>query len=74
MKQLLEMSGMLTVLIGIVVGLVGIVVLIVTESSWQLYATGYVLGLLGATMLGWVALRDRLRARKTDDLDDVGFH
>lgn len=74
MKQLLEMSGMLTVLIGIVVALVGIVVLIVTEDSWQLYATGYVLGLLGVAMLGWVALRDRLRARKTDDLDDVGFH
>ena len=74
MKKLLEMSGVLTVLIGIVVALTGIVVLIVREGSWQLQATGYVLGLLGAAMLGWVALRDRLRARKTNDLDDVGFH
>jgi hypothetical protein len=36
MKKLLEMSGVLTVLIGIVVALTGIVVLIVRESSWQL--------------------------------------
>jgi hypothetical protein len=34
MKRLLEMSGMVTLLIGIVVALVGIVVLIATESSW----------------------------------------
>ncbi|MBT4944153.1 MAG: hypothetical protein HON31_09165 [Chloroflexi bacterium] len=74
MKQLLEKSGMLMVLIGIIVALIGIFVLIVTEDSWQLYAIGYVLGLLGVAMLGWVALRDRLHERKTDDLDDVGFH
>ncbi|MBT5253744.1 MAG: hypothetical protein HN926_09050 [Chloroflexi bacterium] len=74
MKQLLEKSGMLMVLIGIIVALIGIFVLIVAEDSWQLYAIGYVLGLLGVAMLGWVALRDRLHARKTDDLDDVGFH
>jgi len=34
MKRLLEMSGMVTLLIGIFVALVGIVVLIATESSW----------------------------------------
>jgi len=44
MKQLLEMSGMLTVLIGIVVALIGIVVLIASECSWQLTAAGYVRG------------------------------
>jgi hypothetical protein len=53
MKQLLEMSGMLTVLIGIVVALIGIVVLIATEGSWQLTAAGYV---LGATRCGYAWL------------------
>ena len=74
MKQLLEWSGMWTVLIGIVVGVIGIVVLIVTEDSWILYAAGYAISLFGALILFWVALRDRLRTRKTDDLDDVGFN
>lgn len=74
MKQLLEWSGMWTVVVGIVLAIVGIVVLIVTEDSWILYATGYAISLFGVLILFWVALRDRLRARKSDDLDDVGFN
>jgi len=50
------------------------VVLIVTEDSWILYAAGYAIAAVGVLILFWVALRDRLRARKTDDLDDVGFN
>jgi cytochrome c biogenesis protein CcdA len=73
-KQLLEWSGMWTVVVGIVLAIVGIVVLIVTEDSWILYATGYAISLFGVLILFWVALRDRLRARKSDDLDDVGFN
>lgn len=74
MTKLLELSGMWIVLIGIVVAIAGLIVLIATEDSWILYATGYVVALIGAAMLLWVALRDRLRARKTEDLDDVGFN
>jgi cytochrome c biogenesis protein CcdA len=74
MKQLLEWSGMGMVVVGIVTALVGLVVLLVTQSSWITYAIGYAVGLLGLAILFWAALRDRLRARKTDDLDDVGFH
>lgn len=74
MTRLLELSGMWVVLIGIVVAVAGLIVLIATEDSWILYAAGYVVALLGAAMLLWVALRDRLRARKTEDLDDVGFN
>ena len=74
MKQLLEWSGMWTVVAGIVIAIVGIVVLIVTEDSWILYAAGYAIAAVGVLILFWVALRDRLRARKTDDLDDVGFN
>ena len=74
MKQLLEWSGMWIVIAGIVIVIVGIVVLIATEDSWILYATGYVVAIVGALLLLWVVLRDRLRARKTDDLDDVGFN
>ena len=73
-KQLLEWSGMWIVIAGIVIVIVGIVVLIATEDSWILYATGYVVAIVGALLLLWVVLRDRLRARKTDDLDDVGFN
>ena len=65
---------MWTVVVGIVLAIVGIVVLIVTEDSWILYATGYAISLFGVLILFWVALRDRLRARKSDDLDDVGFN
>ncbi len=74
MKQLLEWSGMWTVVVGIVIGVIGIIVLIATEDSWILYAAGYAISLFGVLILLWVALRDRLRARKSDDLDDVGFN
>ena len=74
MKRLLEWSGMWITVVGIVMAIVGLVVLIATRSSWILYATGYALGLLGVLLLFWAALRDRLKARKTDDLDDVWFN
>jgi cytochrome c biogenesis protein CcdA len=73
MKQILEWSGMWITVLGIVMAIVGLVVLIVTEDSWILYAAGYAVGLLGVLLLFWAVLRDRLKARKTDDLDDVGF-
>ena len=74
MKQVLEYSGMWTVLAGVVIAIIGIIVLIITEDSWILYAVGYAVVALGVVMLFWVALRDRLRDRKTEDLDDVGFN
>jgi hypothetical protein len=74
MKRLLEWSGMWITVVGIVMAIVGLVVLIATRSSWILYAAGYAFGLLGVLLLFWAALRDRLKARKTDDLDDVGFN
>ncbi len=74
MKQILEWSGMWITVLGIVMAIVGLVVLIVTEDSWILYAAGYAVGLLGVLLLFWAVLRDRLKARKTDDLDDVGFN
>ncbi len=74
MKQLLEWSGMWTILTGIIVGIIGIIVLIVTEDSWILYAAGWTIGVLGVLILFWSVLRDRLRARKTENLDDVGFN
>jgi uncharacterized membrane protein YfcA len=74
MKRILEISGMWIILIGVLIEVVGIIVLIATDDSWLLYALGYVVVAVGALMLFWVALRDRLRARKTDDLDDVGFN
>ena len=74
MKQLLEWSGMWTVVAGIAIIIIGGVVLIVTEDSWILYAAGYAVSAVGVLILFWVALRDRLRTRKTEDLDDVGFN
>jgi|TARA_B100000959_G_scaffold238779_1_gene258946 cytochrome c biogenesis protein CcdA len=74
MKQLLEWSGMWIVLVGIVVAITGLIVLIVTEDSWILYAAGYAVVGVGVVVLFWVALRDRLAARKTENLDDVGFN
>ena len=74
MYKLLEMSGMVTVLIGIVIAVIGIIVLIVTEDSWILYAIGYAVSGIGVLALFWVALRDRLRDRKHENLDDVGFN
>jgi hypothetical protein len=35
---------------------------------------GWVVVVIGGLILFWSVLRDRLRARKTDDLDDVGFN
>ncbi len=74
MKQLLEWSGMWIVLVGIVVAITGLIVLIVTEDSWILYAAGYAVVGVGVVVLFWVALRDRLAARKTENPDDVGFN
>jgi hypothetical protein len=74
MKKLLELSGMWIILIGAIVEVVGIVVLITTEDNFILYAAGYAIAFIGVALLFWLALRDRLRARKTEDLDDVGFH
>jgi hypothetical protein len=74
MKQFFEWSGMWIIAVGIVVEIIGIIVLVVTEDSWILYAAGYAIAGLGALILFWVALRDRLRARKTEHLDDVGFN
>lgn len=74
MKQLVEWSGMGIIAIGFVIAVSGILVLIVTEGSWVLYAAGWTIGVLGLLILFWSVLRDRLRARKTEDLDDVGFN
>ncbi|NQW19864.1 MAG: hypothetical protein HQ477_03940 [Chloroflexi bacterium] len=74
MKQLAEWSGTWVIVAGVLIAAVGIIVLIVTEESWILYASGYAVTIIGILILFWVALRDRLRARKTDDLDDVGFN
>jgi cytochrome c biogenesis protein CcdA len=65
---------MWTVVVGVVMVVAGIVVLIVTEDSWILYAAGYGVAAFGVLILFWVALRDRLRSRKTENLDDVGFN
>ena len=65
---------MLLVLTGAVLAVIGIVVLIATEESWILYAIGWSVTAVGALVLFWVALRDRLRDRKSEDLDDVGFN
>jgi len=51
----------------------GLVVLIATENAF-FYALGWVVVLIGGGVLFWSVLRDRLRARKTEDLDDVGFN
>ena len=63
-----------TIAVGFVIAIVGMVVLIVTEGSFILYAVGWATGVLGLLILFGVALRDRLRARKTEHLDDVGFN
>jgi hypothetical protein len=74
MRQLLEWSGMWVVGLGFVLGIVGIVVLIASEDVWQFYAAGWLFGGIGVLILLWSALRDRLLARKGEDLDDVGFN
>ena len=73
MKQVLEWSGMWIVGLGFVVAGLGLVVLIATENAF-FYALGWVIVLIGIGVLFWSVLRDRLRARKTEDLDDVGFN
>ena len=73
MKQVLEWSGMWIVALGFVVAGLGLVVLIVTENTF-FYGFGCGVVLIGIGVLFWSVLRDRLRARKTEDLDDVGFN
>ena len=73
MKQILEWSGMWIVALGFVVAGLGLVVLIVTENTF-FYGFGWAVVLIGIGVLFWSVLRDRLRARKTEDLDDVGFN
>ena len=73
MKQVLEWSGMWIVALGFVVAGLGLVVLIVTENTF-FYGFGWAVVLIGRGVLFWSVLRDRLRARKTEDLDDVGFN
>ena len=73
MKQVLEWSGMWIVGLGFVVAGLGLVVLIVTENTF-FYGFGWAVVLIGIGVLFWSVLRDRLRARKTEDLDDVGFN
>ena len=74
MSRLLEWSGMWIVAAGVVIAIIGIIVLIANEDSWVLYAIGWSVGAFGVLLLFWAALRDRLQARKTEDLDDVGFN
>jgi cytochrome c biogenesis protein CcdA len=62
------------VAVGVLVGVAGIIVLIVNEDYWVTYAAGWAIVALGVVILFWSVLRDRLRARKTEDLDDVGFN
>ena len=73
MKQVLEWSGMWIVALGFVVAGLGLMVLIVTENTF-FYGLGWAVVLIGIGVLFWSVLRDRLRARKTEDLDDVGFN
>ena len=73
MKQVLEWSGMWIVVLGFVVAGLGLVILIVTENTF-FYGFGWAVVLIGIGVLFWSVLRDRLRARKTEDLDDVGFN
>ena len=73
MKQVLEWSGMWIVALGFVVAGLGLLVLIVTENTF-FYGFGWAVVLIGIGVLFWSVLRDRLRARKTEDLDDVGFN
>ena len=73
MKQVLEWSGMWVVVVGFVITGLGLVVLIATENA-LFYALGWAVVLIGGGVLFWSVLRDRLRARKTEDLDDVGFN
>tara|TARA_B100000586_G_scaffold263172_1_gene232257 strand:- start:605 stop:826 length:222 start_codon:yes stop_codon:yes gene_type:complete len=73
MKRVLEWSGMWIVVVGFVIVGLGLVVLIATENVF-FYALGWAVVLIGGGVLFWSVLRDRLRARKTEGLDDVGFN
>jgi hypothetical protein len=73
MQQILEWSGMWIVAVGFVIAVLGLLVLIVTDDFF-FYMAGWVVVVIGGLILFWSVLRDRLRARKTDDLDDVGFN
>ena len=73
MKQVLEWSGMWIVALGFVVAGLGLVVLIVTENTF-FYGFGWAVVLICIVVIFWSGLRARLRARKTEDLDDVGFN
>ena len=73
MKRVLEWSGMWIVVVCFVIVGLGLVVLIATENAF-FYALGWAVVLIGIGVLFWSVLRDRLRARKTEDLDDVGFN
>ena len=73
MKQVLEWSGMWIVALGFMVAGLGLVVLVVTENTF-FYGFGWAVVLIGIGVLFWSVLRDRLRALKTEDLDDVGFN
>ena len=73
MKRVLEWSGMWIVVVGFVIVGLGLVVLIATENAF-FYALGWAVVLIGGGVLFWSVLRDRLRARKTEGLDDVGFN
>ena len=73
MKQVLEWSGMWVVVVGFVITGLGLVVLMATENAF-FYALGWAVVLIGGGVLFWSVLRNRLKARKIEDLDDVGFN
>jgi len=73
MKQIIEWSGMWIVAVGFVILGLGLVVLVATENVF-FYALGWAVMLIGGGFLFWSVLRDRLRDRKTEKLDDVGFN
>lgn len=74
MKRLVELSAMWIVAAGVVIELVGIYLLLSDWHSWFVYAIGWGIAVFGVSVLIWIAIRDRRKASKTDDLDDVGFN
>ena len=74
MKQLFEWSGMGIVVAGIVIAIVGLIVVVITQSSWFSYVIGYAVALLGIAILFLGALCDRLRSRKTETSTTWGFN
>jgi hypothetical protein len=59
---------------GVVFEIVGTVLFITTEESRILYAAGYAVVFVSTALLVSVTIRYHLRARKTDDIDDVCFN